>query len=238
MGIFKHPEPMVPILEPAQQHYSQGGEDVIIANIYKNWLQMARSGFFIDLGAYHPVEKSNTYLLYRQGWRGINIDPAPGCMQVFDEVRPEDINLEIAVSDQRERLLYHMVEGKPESNSCSEDFLIKTGTFDRVSDRIEIQAKALDKVLSKYVPRDKAVDLLNIDVEGMDYKLLSSYDWKSYRPKIVVIELHYEDYVQLMHQDAVRYLLKRGFELAGKTVNAPGVGSLIFVDKILLEEIL
>ena len=52
---------------------------------------------FIDVGAHHPMRFSNTYLFYKKKWKGINIDPLPGSMKLFNKLRPRDINLELGV---------------------------------------------------------------------------------------------------------------------------------------------
>ena len=83
-------------------HYSQEGEDILIyRDINLN------NGFFIDIGAHHPTRFSNTYALYRRGWRGINIDVNPGSMKKFDLLRPEDTNLELAVSNTSQSIDYY-----------------------------------------------------------------------------------------------------------------------------------
>jgi hypothetical protein len=69
-------------------YYSQAGEDAILSNIF-NYVLPTDRGFYVDVGAYHPFKHSNTYLLYRAGWRGINIDPRPGSKALFDKHRPE-----------------------------------------------------------------------------------------------------------------------------------------------------
>ena len=56
------------------------------------------SGFYVDVGAHHPIRFSNTFRLYRKGWRGLNIDANPGSMKRFHHTRPRDINIEAAVS--------------------------------------------------------------------------------------------------------------------------------------------
>jgi len=50
--------------------YSQEGEDLILLRIFEK----KRIGFYVDVGSHHPFRFSNTYLFYRLGWRGINID--------------------------------------------------------------------------------------------------------------------------------------------------------------------
>ena len=50
--------------------YSYGGVDLLVDYIFKN----KKKGLYVDVGAQHPVSNNNTYLLYKRGWRGINID--------------------------------------------------------------------------------------------------------------------------------------------------------------------
>lgn len=52
-------------------------------------------GFYVDVGAHHPMRFSNTYFFYRMGWSGINIDAMPGSMKEFKKYRRRDINLEL-----------------------------------------------------------------------------------------------------------------------------------------------
>src|SRR5215510_10661697 len=59
--------------------FSQQGEDLILARLFEG----QRRGFYVDVGAHHPRRFSNTFLLYRRGWRGLNIDAAPGSMRLF-----------------------------------------------------------------------------------------------------------------------------------------------------------
>lgn len=86
----------------AQLTFSQNGEDIMLANMFSR----SRKGFFIDVGAHHPFRFSNTYLLYRQGWAGINIDALPGAKKLFEHYRPRDITIEMGVSDVPGSLTY------------------------------------------------------------------------------------------------------------------------------------
>ncbi|MCX6972888.1 MAG: hypothetical protein NTZ94_01095, partial [Verrucomicrobia bacterium] len=78
--------------------YSQFGEDTLIAEylIGKNFTK--RKKFYVDLGAYHPSRFSNTKLLNLIGWMGINIDPNPDSIELFNHHRPNDINLNLGIS--------------------------------------------------------------------------------------------------------------------------------------------
>ena len=83
--------------------YSWEGEDTLAIKLFTARIGQT-SGCFVDIGAHHPLALSNTYALYKRGWRGLNIDATPGSMEPFKKYRPEDINLEIAVGRQKETL--------------------------------------------------------------------------------------------------------------------------------------
>lgn len=74
--------------------YAIQGEDLILRELF----EYAKSGFYVDVGAHHPFRFSNTYLFYKVGWRGLNIDAMPNSMKLFNRFRPRDINIECGVA--------------------------------------------------------------------------------------------------------------------------------------------
>ena len=82
---------------------SQFGEDKFISSLFeKNF-----KGKYLDIGCYHPTRHNNTYLMYKKGWRGINIDLNPLSIQLFVFFRPEDINIQSGISNtEEEKKLY------------------------------------------------------------------------------------------------------------------------------------
>lgn len=77
----------------ATKSYAQEGEDLLLRRIFEH----KHNGFYVDIGAHHPFRFSNTYLLYKRGWRGINVDAMPGSIKLFAKFRPRDVNLECGV---------------------------------------------------------------------------------------------------------------------------------------------
>ncbi len=145
-------------------------------------------GFYVDVGAYHPINSSNTYFFYLQGWRGINIDARPGSMTQFNTLRPRDTNLELGVSNRKGELPFYIVEGGPSINSFSRDFLAEVGMLDHVRQEIKVPVWTLTDILDKYLPAGQSIDFLTVDVEGFDLNVLRSNDWSKYRPRLVVVE--------------------------------------------------
>ncbi len=151
----------------AVKSYSEFGEDVILRNLFEN----QKSGFYVDVGAYHPKFLSNTYYFYKKGWRGINIDATPQSMKLFRKLRPRDINVEAAISSEKRTLKFFMFDGDFKFfNTFSEELAEKVG----YKDVIEIQTTTLEEILDKYMPAGQEIDILSVDVEGLDYEVCNA----------------------------------------------------------------
>lgn len=197
-------------------HHSQEGEDILLERLFADKTQ----GFFVDVGAHHPTRFSNTFALYKRGWRGVNIDATPGSMDAFRALRPDDINLEIAISDRTEPLVLHVFrEGALNTfdPALSADYAAdgweKTGM-------IEVQPRPLADVLDQYVAAGQPIDLLSIDVEGEDLGVLNSNDWDKYRPEVIIIEALSAPLLSLGVDPAVAFLIERGYAPVSRLFNS------------------
>ena len=76
---------------------SQFGEDKKILKLFKD----NKEGIYLDLGCFHPIRQNNTYLFHKRGWKGINIDLNPLTIELFNFMRPNDINICAAVSNKK-----------------------------------------------------------------------------------------------------------------------------------------
>ena len=84
-----------------QKTYSEWGEDLFILQYFKN----LDRGFYVDVGSYHPFFLSNTNLLFKKKWKGINVDINPVSIEIFNEARPDDHNVNAAVSNKNKRYI-------------------------------------------------------------------------------------------------------------------------------------
>jgi len=198
--------------------YSQEGEDLILSRIFEK----KNIGFYIDVGAHHPKRFSNTYLFYKKGWNGINIDAMPGSMKIFERIRKRDINLEIAISEKKEELTYYIFNEKALNTFSGE--LAKSRTKANKQYLVEsekvIKTKKLADVLDKYLPTETEIDFLTIDAEGLDLEVLKSNNWEKYVPKIILVELlNVINFDELKNNEISNYLHLRGYEFFAKTFN-------------------
>lgn len=196
--------------------YSQEGEDLILNRIFEG----KREGFYIDVGAHHPKRFSNTYLFYKMGWRGINIDAMPGSMASFDHHRPEDINLEFGISDIEQEADY-FVFNEPALNTFSErQAQLKNGYKNfKIERTIRVKLIPFSQILDKHVSEDQEIDFLNIDVEAFDFHVLNSIDFNRIKPKIILIEESDFNFESMEKSRINNHLQKNGYVLMAKTFN-------------------
>ena len=161
--------------------FSQTGIDLILNNIFKN----QKLGFYIDIGCNHPIYNNNTYLLFKKGWNGINIDLDKDCIKLFNIFRNKDININCALSSSegiRDLYFYH---NKSPINTL--DKKISDRHDNKVKKVKKIQTVTLNSVLEKIEIKNN-IDVLCIDVEGHEIDVIKGFDIKKYKPKIVIIE--------------------------------------------------
>lgn len=169
----------------AHTSFSQLGEDLILEKMFEG----KKNGFYVDIGAYHPKQYSNTYIFYLKGWRGINIEPMPGSIEEFSKLRPRDINLEIAIGHKKNKMTYHIFNQKA-LNGFSKKLTAdkQENTSYRVIETKKMNIYPLSYILKKFLPKNQKIDFMSIDVEGLDLEVLKSNDWNNYRPKIIIAE--------------------------------------------------
>ncbi len=189
--------------------YSQEGEDMLI----RRFIGKKKTGFFVDVGAHHPIKLSNTYHFYRRGWRGINIDAMPGSMQLFQRLRPEDINLEVAIGEQEGEVNFYLFD-EPAFNTCNPN------QAEGHSHVQQVPMRPLGAILRENVPDGQQIDFLSVDVEGLDLEVLKSNDWDGFSPSFILIEsLMTHSIEEAMRSDLALFLYDKGYQLVAKTKN-------------------
>jgi FkbM family methyltransferase len=175
--------------------FSQFGEDLIVSTILAE--RGVSRGIYVDVGAYHPQMFSNTLLLRKQGFRGVNIDMSPRKISHFQRERPEDWNVCAAVSDG-----VYSFETVDAGETTEAIKLVDAFDGSRYT-------TPLADILAKSPYADKPIDYLNIDCEGHDYSVLRSIPLETYRPIVITIEA----FDAARGQATRQYLEAAGYEL-------------------------
>lgn len=161
--------------------FSLFGEDVFLNQRFSD----LEKGFYVDVGAFHPVRISNTWLFYSKGWRGINIEPNPEVFPLFDRYRPGDINVNLAVARQAGAVDFHCAD---EFSGINNGNYLKGGGGE--GRNIRVEALPLTDILERHLPQGQAIHFMSVDCEGGDLEVLQSNDWTRFRPGLVLVEEH------------------------------------------------
>ena len=166
--------------------YSQFGEDAVLLS----YIGDKKNGFYIDVGAYHPHRFSNTYLFYKKGWSGINIDAKPGSMKDFKKTRKRDINIGKGVSNKTTVLDYYMYT-EPAYNTFSKEKYKNLKEKNITPFKItKVDVDKLENILKNNLLLKQEIDFMSIDVEGHTIEVLESNNWNIYRPRYILVETH------------------------------------------------
>ncbi len=195
--------------------FAQDGEDLILDRL----LERQANGFYVDVGAHHPVRFSNTYMFYRRGWRGINIDAEPGSMRPFVQHRPRDINIECGVAGHSGTMTYYRFN-EPALNTFDEaEAQFKDKAPYCLVEKLAVPVRRLDEILDQYLPLGQQIDFMSVDVEGKDYEVLASNDWTRFRPKYILAETLRTELLKMEQCPVVQLMLDMGYTPIAKAYN-------------------
>lgn len=193
-----------------KKSYSQFEEDLFLKKYFKN----KKNGFFVDIGCHHPFKGNNTYLLYKFGWSGINIDLNQLGIDLFKIARPRDKNICTAISDVDGFVEYFL----PNNNPLSTEITINKKFSNILKEHHGNQYKTFktksmtwNSFESKYKHFLKEIDFLKIDIEGADLNVLKSMDLYTLRVKIIMVEashLNNDD-----RKETISYLNSKNFSI-------------------------
>jgi len=165
----------------SKKSYSQCGEDKLITNFF--FKRKIFNGIYLDIGAYNPIKYNNTFLLFKSGWSGINIDLNQTSIDLFNILRPKDKNICAAISDKKERVKVFIENIFSPLNTISKDQSIKLKNINNKKKFYNIKTKTISSIVKNQF------DFLNIDVEGMDFRVLKSINLRKYKPSLICIEI-------------------------------------------------
>ena len=170
--------------------FAQSGEDMIISYLL-NFLQKPISEVtYLDLGANHAKELSNTYHFYQMGARGVLLEANPELIPELEQIRPRDIvlNRAVSLSQEDQEVSFYVLNGdglstidyEEAKQACAQNPDLKiTATY-------QIKTIQIQEIFETYFPQE--LTILSIDLEGIEEKLLGKINFEKYKPWIIVLE--------------------------------------------------
>lgn len=196
--------------------WSQEAEDLILARYFGP----RPAGFYVDIGAHHPFRFSNTALFHSKGWRGLNIDALPGSMKEFNRYRPDDINLQLGVAAEEGILTYYKYDEPALNGFVRNEAVLAPNAAGRSYKLIgseQTRVAPLHQILNENLSDRQQIQLLSIDVEGLDFEVLKSNDWIKFRPEAVVVETDCPTLESLLEDDCYLFLREQGYRFYART---------------------
>jgi hypothetical protein len=143
--------------------YTQNLEDYHLALAFAG----QERGFYIDIGAGHPVADNVSLWFYERGWNGIVAEPIPELAALYKKIRPRDT----------------LYQGFSTTIELHADVAKKFGADYQ---RLSLPMLTLAKLCEQHQVQN--IDFLKIDVEGAESDVLAGNDFNRYRPKVIVAE--------------------------------------------------
>jgi FkbM family methyltransferase len=191
--------------------FSNYGEDLVLSRMFK----LPQAGFYVDVGANHPIVASNTFRLDLMGWSGVAFEPNPDLARLYPRLRPACRVVERAVGEARASLEFIRFN----VDQC-DTFDPELARMARARGMVEIgremiEVERLDVLLAEHVG-EREVDVMSIDVEGFDLQVLRSNDWARWTPAILLVEDHLPFGARFDDSEIARFLSQKGYAVAAR----------------------
>jgi FkbM family methyltransferase len=162
--------------------YAQNLEDYHIARAFAG----QRDGFYIDVGAGHPVCDNVSCWFYLQGWRGIVVEPQDDLADLYRLVRPRDIRESCVIGRTDGEANFHRVDRLHGFSSILEQAAAQAANFGATFTSQKTTMKTLASLCAEHAV--ERIDFLKIDVEGAEGEVLAGGDFARWRPRVIVAE--------------------------------------------------
>ncbi|MCW2391905.1 FkbM family methyltransferase [Sphingobium sp. B1D7B] len=185
--------------------YAQNFEDVLLWRA----LREVPHGFYVDLGAQHPVLDSVSCWFYQQGWRGVHVEPVPFYAELLRQHRPDEDVIESVISDEAGD---HVIYVFPDTGLSTMSIQIAE------THKAQLKREWEERVVSSITLADlfaangnREVHWLKVDVEGHERAALSSWGNNAVRPWIVLVEATFPNSQIETHDEWETLLTSRGY---------------------------
>jgi FkbM family methyltransferase len=163
--------------------YAQRYEDLHLLRCFPT----QSTGFYIDIGAGHPVYDNVSFAFYLRGWNGITVEPNPWLATLSAAVRPRDRRIQSLVGSAPGEATYYLVEDfHGLSTTVASHAEAARKEYGKAARPLSVPVATLAALCVEHAPA--VVDFLKIDVEGAERDVLAGNDWQRFRPKVVVVE--------------------------------------------------
>lgn len=170
-----------------------------INSFYEKYFGNKVDGYFVEIGAYDGYTFSNTWGLAEAGWTGLYVEPFPEIAQHCREIHKNNkvIVANYAVSNfEGQTELYlgprvdfngNYIDFPSSTTAYAPDKVTGWGNIYDPNAHMTVPVTTTNKLLKMFGVPPK-FDLFVIDVEGTEIRVLNSFTWRRWKPKMIIIE--------------------------------------------------
>jgi len=162
--------------------YTQNMEDYHLSLAFAGQEQ----GFYIDVGAGHPVADNVSLWFYERGWRGLVAEPIPELAALYPKIRPRDQVYQGLIGRENGMAEFFHVDRLHGFSTTIQNHADVAKEFGAVYQQMHLPMTTLAQLCEKN--KIDQIDFLKIDVEGAESDVLAGNDWTKYRPRVIVAE--------------------------------------------------
>ena len=175
----------------AARTWSQHGEDERLASDLRT---SVGDGYYVDVGANHPAQLSNTYRLYNLGMRGVCVEPNDELCALHRRYRPDDMLICAAIGQENGLAKFYELSYHGVSTFSDSELKARQAAGAKLMKVSVKPMLTLATILEHCVPEGRTkLELLSVDTEGLDEIVLRSNDWARFRPRLVLVEANSEE---------------------------------------------
>jgi FkbM family methyltransferase len=188
--------------------YAQNLEDYHLAKLFEG----QPSGFYVDVGAGHPVGDNVSFHFYLQGWRGIVVEPQERLAALYAHVRPRDIAVCSLLGERTGEAEFHEVDRLHGFSTTVEQHARGAEQFGASYRTRRMPVTTLAALCEAHPVR--AIDFLKVDVEGAEAAVLRGGAWRRFRPRVVLVEAIAPGAMSPSHEEWEPVLTGNGYRFA------------------------
>lgn len=172
-------------------------------------------GVIVEVGAYDPVQLSNSCHFEENGWKRYCIEPNPYCIERFKKSAVSVIPY--AVSDEnRDNVDFTVVTGFVDDNwmagfsalALDISLVVKFPGGIKRTENVKVSTRTLDSIIQEY--NIGPIDILSLDIEGGEWGALKGFSLGLHKPKVILLENHFNI------NDISGYICSFGYKLDAK----------------------
>jgi FkbM family methyltransferase len=172
-------------------------------------------GIFLDIGAYEPINISNSYHFEMNGWDVHCFEANTNLIDGLKESRKNVYNYAI-YNENKDFVEFNVVNGVWGGGSLTAGvsaieldphYLNTFGSGIKSIFQVKVPQKTLNNVIETEISYIKEIDVISIDVEGGELNVLKGIDLLKYKPKLLVVENVFN------HSNINEYLTQFGYIL-------------------------